>query len=120
MKKRIYLPLLSLILVFSLFSLVPAARVFVKELYDRSFGFAKKLSRVTTANLKIPALPMLPVPDGSWLIHPTPLWKTNTTDTMMLYILLKATLTGRCGLSVPAVIFKMGTITSAATSIMSA
>ena len=42
MKKRIYLPLLSLILVFSLFSLVPAARVFVKELYDRSFGFAKK------------------------------------------------------------------------------
>ena len=42
MKKRIYLPLLSLILVFSLFSLVPAARVFVKELYDRSFNYKKK------------------------------------------------------------------------------
>ena len=96
MKKRICLLFLSLILVLSL---LPAYGVFAKELYDRPFGFTNK---ATSGN------------------NDQPLRMTNTTDTLMLYILLKATLTGRYGLSVPAVIFKMGTITSAATSIMSA
>ena len=124
MKKRIYLPLLSLILVFSLFSLVPAARVFVKELYDRSFGFAKKA--VSSNDSQSENTGSADASGPRWILVDTSY--TVVEDKHYGYydvvhsfeILLKATLTGRCGLSVPAVIFKMGTITSAATSIMSA